>query len=56
MNKTRDLWRGGLKLDVETANREVQRWLNEVANMRVHATTGIQPSVRLLEEHDPLRP
>ena len=40
----------GLKLDVETANREVQRWLNEVANTRVHATTGIQPCLRLPEE------
>ncbi len=30
---------GGLQLDVDTANREVLRWLNEVANMRVHATT-----------------
>lgn len=40
----------GLKLDVETANREVLRWLNEVANTRVHATTGVQPCVRLPEE------
>jgi len=38
---------GGLKLDRETANREVLRWLLEVANVRVHATTGERPSVRL---------
>ena len=38
---------GGLKLDRETANREVLRWLSEVANVRVHATTGERPSVRL---------
>jgi transposase len=37
----------GLKLDVDTANREVMRWLNEVANTRLHATTGEQPCVRL---------
>ena len=41
---------GGLKLDVDTANREVLRWLNEVANTRVHATTGVQPCGRLSEE------
>ncbi len=40
----------GLKLDVDTANREAMRWLNEVANTRIHATTGIQPCVRLLED------
>jgi transposase len=38
---------GGLKLDRQTANREVLRWLAEVANVRVHATTGERPSVRL---------
>lgn len=38
---------GGLKLDRETANREVLRWLLEVANVRVHATTDERPSVRL---------
>ena len=41
---------GGLPLDVDTANREVLRWLNEVANTRIHATTGVQPCVRLPEE------
>jgi transposase len=30
----------GLQVDVETANREVSRWLAEVANVRVH--TGLQ--------------
>lgn len=40
----------GLKLDVQTANREVLRWLNEVANTRIHATTGLVPSARLPEE------
>lgn len=40
----------GLTLDVDTANREALRWLNEVANARIHATTGVQPCVRLPEE------
>jgi transposase len=52
---------GGLKLDVTTANREVLRWLEEIANAREHGTTGIEPRVRLLEERAhlsalPLRP
>lgn len=38
---------GGLTLDVDTANREVLRWLTDVANVRIHATTGERPSVRL---------
>jgi transposase len=41
---------GGLRLDVQTANREVLRWLNEVANTREHGTTGIAPCVRLIED------
>jgi transposase len=44
---TATLKAGGLKLDVGTANREVLRWLSEVANVRIHATTGERPSVRL---------
>ena len=31
---------GGLQLDVDTANREVLRWLNEVANTRIHVLDG----------------
>ena len=30
----------GLELDVTTANTEVWRWLREVADMRLHGTTG----------------
>jgi len=41
---------GGLPLDVDTANREVLRWLNEIANTREHGTTGIAPCVRLIED------
>ena len=41
------LKQAGLQLDVVTANIEVARWLAEVANERVHGTTGAQPWVSL---------
>jgi transposase len=41
---------GGLKLDAEIANVHVRRWLDEVANARVHATTKAVPARRLAEE------
>jgi len=47
---------GGLKLDVQTANKEVLRWLPEVANVRIHATTGERPSVHLLADQARLSP
>jgi transposase len=40
----------GLRLDVATANMAVLRWLKDVANVRIHATTGAIPAVRLAEE------
>lgn len=40
----------GLKLDAGTANVHVRRWLDEVANQRVHGTTGAVPARRLAEE------
>jgi len=40
----------GLKLDAEIANVHVRRWLDEVANARVHATTKAVPAARLAEE------
>lgn len=33
-----------------TANAEVRRWLKEVANVRIHASTHLQPAPRLQEE------
>lgn len=39
----------GLKLDCELANDEVKRWLRDVANCRVHATTGKVP-IEVIEE------
>ncbi|HAU1513305.1 TPA: IS21-like element ISLpn12 family transposase [Legionella pneumophila] len=46
----------GLSLDKETANMHVLKWLNEIANQRVHATTGAIPFERLLDEQAKLQP
>jgi transposase len=40
----------GLRLSADLANMHVRRWLDEVANARVHATTKAVPAVRLAEE------
>jgi len=40
----------GVKLDVQAANVHVRRWLDEVANVRVHGTTGEVPAQRLGDE------
>lgn len=40
----------GLKPDKHAANAAVGRWLREVANARLHATTGEVPAERLLTE------
>lgn len=50
------LKQAGLQLDVVSANIEVSRWLAEVANDRVHGTTGAQPSDRLRQERPSLQP
>ena len=47
---------GGLLLDVPTANREVRRWLDQVANRRLHATTLARPCDRLELERQHLQP
>jgi transposase len=46
----------GLTLDKDTANVYVLKWLNEVANKRLHATTQAIPFERLLEEQKILQP
>ncbi len=46
----------GLKVDRDTANARVGTWLREVANARVHATTGEVPLVRLEQERERLQP
>ena len=40
----------GLRPDAATANMEVRTWLRDVANRRVHATTGRVPTNVLTEE------
>src|SRR6185369_492021 len=40
----------GLKLTPEVANAHVRRWLDEVANVRVHGTTRAVPTSRLPAE------
>lgn len=40
----------GLQLDVGTANFHARRWLDEVANCRVHQTLKCQPVSRLADE------
>ncbi|WP_050382180.1 IS21 family transposase [Bradyrhizobium pachyrhizi] len=46
----------GLKLTAEVANAHVRRWLDEVANARVHATTKAVPLRRLAEERAVMLP
>ncbi|QKM49153.1 hypothetical protein B7760_03204 [Burkholderia glumae] len=50
------LKQSGLKLDVEAANAGIGRWLAEVANVRVHATTHERPAARLVLEQAALLP
>jgi hypothetical protein len=46
----------GLKPDKHAANAAVARWLREVANPRVHATTDEIPAERLVIEAQKLQP
>jgi transposase len=46
----------GLKLTPEVANSHVRRWLDEIANARVHATTKAVPATRLAEEQAVMLP
>jgi hypothetical protein len=46
----------GLIVDREIANLAVGRWLREVANLRVHGTTGAIPAERLAIERVQLQP
>ena len=50
------LKQAGLELDVATANAQVQLWLADIANPRVHGTTGAIPLQRLIEERSALQP
>jgi hypothetical protein len=44
----------GVVVDAAAANLAAGRWLREVANARVHATTGEVPAARLDEEREAL--
>jgi hypothetical protein len=50
------LKQAGLRPDKDAANAAVARWLREVANVRVHGTTGEVPAERLKIERGKLRP
>jgi transposase len=50
------LKQSGLKLDLDAANAHIGRWINEVANCRVHATTKERPDRRLAIERAALLP
>ena len=45
-----------LVVDAAAANAAARRWLREVANARVHATTGEVPAERLARERESLQP
>ena len=46
----------GLRLDADAANAHIGRWITEIANCRVHATTGERPDRRLAIERAALMP
>jgi transposase len=50
------LKQSGLKLDVDAANAHIGRWITQVANCRVHATTRERPDRRLALERTALLP
>jgi transposase len=50
------LKQAGVSPDKDAANAAVARWLREIANARVHGTTGEVPAERLKIERDKLRP
>ncbi len=47
---------GGLRLSVELLNGHVRRWLDEIANARVHGTTKAIPMLRLADERAVMLP
>ena len=44
------LKQAGLVLDVDTANAHIGPWLHDIANQRIHGTTGEKPAVLLAKE------
>jgi hypothetical protein len=45
-----------LLLDVDTANGQIGRWLQDIAHQRIHGTTGEKPQVRLEQERHAFLP
>jgi hypothetical protein len=45
----------GVKADRHAANAAASRWLREIANARVHGTTGEVPAIRLVDERQTLQ-
>jgi transposase len=50
------LKQAGLRLDVTAANAHIGPWLESVANVRIHATTGEAPAARMVLERAHLLP
>ena len=50
------LKQSGLKLDVTAANAHIGPWLQNVANARIHGTTGEAPNARMELERAKLQP
>jgi hypothetical protein len=50
------LKQAGLSLDVVTANIEIRKWLDEVANCRTHGETNERPCDRLVSETQAMLP
>lgn len=46
----------GLRLDAQAANAHIGRWLAQVANARIHGTTGQRPDRRLAIERAAMMP
>lgn len=46
----------GVAVDAPVANAAVGRWLCEMANVRVHGTTGAVPAERLEAQREVLQP
>jgi hypothetical protein len=44
------LKQAGLELDVDIANGQIGPWLSEIANQRIHGTTGEKPQDLLDKE------
>ena len=52
----RSFLEGRAFVDVDDLNRQLEGWLNTVANVRVHGTTKARPVDRFAEEQTALRP